>query len=56
MGQHGPSWGRQNPGGPHVGHVNPANWDSNGNLAKKREKEKSEYFKFVKIAWMAPGS
>ena len=33
-----------------------ANWDNNGNLAKKEKKEKSEYFKFVKIAWMAPGN
>ena len=37
----GPTWGRQNPGGPHVGHVNPVIWDSNDNLAKK-EKEKNQ--------------
>ena len=23
----GPAWGQQDPGGPHVGHVNPAIWD-----------------------------
>ena len=23
----GPTWGRQDPGGPHVGHVNLAIWD-----------------------------
>ena len=25
----GPTWGRQDPGGPHVGHVNLAIWDGN---------------------------
>ena len=30
--------------------------DSNDNLAKKRKKKKSEYLRFAKIAWMAPGS
>ena len=24
----GPTWGQQDPGGPHVGHMNPAVWDS----------------------------
>ena len=24
----GPTWGRQDPGGPQVGHVDPAVWDS----------------------------
>ena len=23
----GPAWDRQNPGGPHVGHMNPAIWE-----------------------------
>ena len=41
--------------GPMLATWTPPNWDSNGNLAKKRKK-KSEYFKFAKIAWMAPGS
>ena len=41
--------------GPMLATWTPPNWDSNGNLAKKR-KNKSEYFKFAKIAWMAPGS
>ena len=25
----GPTWGRQDPGGPHVGHMNLAIWDGN---------------------------
>ena len=28
----GPTWGRQNPGGPHVGHVNLAIWMVNFSL------------------------
>ena len=29
----GPTWGRQDPGGPHVGHMNFAIWVSNGHTA-----------------------
>ena len=28
----GPTWGRQDPGGPHVGHMNLAIWDTLGDV------------------------
>ena len=37
----GPTWGRQDPVGPYVGHVNLANWDVFKSLTAKKVMKKS---------------